>query len=176
MAVVVAELKFRDVQRHIFGADFVERADHTAFEDRPESFDRIRVYCTDYVLLGTMVNAGVLIFIQARIDAAFVRGEQADFVRNDLAHESMGGTLIDPIQNAGDDVSLAANCTNDGRLASRLAARAVGFLVPVTVLVLTTNPGFINLDNAANLQNITALLPSIAHRELKFAWWMDSAM
>lgn len=28
--VVVAELKFRDVQREIFGADFMERADHAA--------------------------------------------------------------------------------------------------------------------------------------------------
>ena len=51
-AVVVAELKFRDVQRHIFGADFVERADHAALEDRPEAFNRVGVDRADDVLLA----------------------------------------------------------------------------------------------------------------------------
>jgi hypothetical protein len=39
-AVVVPELKFRGVEWQIFGANFVERADHAAFEDRPEAFNR----------------------------------------------------------------------------------------------------------------------------------------
>ena len=42
-AVIVLELKFSDIQRHIFGAHLVERADHAAFEDRPEIFDRVGV-------------------------------------------------------------------------------------------------------------------------------------
>ncbi len=33
--IVVAELKLSDIQRHIFGADLVERADNAALEDRP---------------------------------------------------------------------------------------------------------------------------------------------
>ena len=37
-SVVVSELKLRDVQRHIFGADFVEAADNPALEDRPKTF------------------------------------------------------------------------------------------------------------------------------------------
>jgi len=41
-AVVIAELKFSDIERHIFGAHFAERADHAAFEDRPEAFNRVR--------------------------------------------------------------------------------------------------------------------------------------
>jgi hypothetical protein len=40
-AVVVAELKFGDVERHIFGADLVERADDAALEDAPEA-ERLR--------------------------------------------------------------------------------------------------------------------------------------
>jgi hypothetical protein len=39
--MVVAELKFCDVQRHVFGADLVERADDTALENRPEAFNRV---------------------------------------------------------------------------------------------------------------------------------------
>lgn len=42
-SVVVAELKFRDVERHVFGAHLVERADRAAFEDRPEAFDGVGV-------------------------------------------------------------------------------------------------------------------------------------
>jgi hypothetical protein len=43
LPVVVPELKLGDVERHIFGAHFVERADNTALEDRPEALNRIRV-------------------------------------------------------------------------------------------------------------------------------------
>jgi len=35
VAVVIPELKFLDVQWHIFGADLVERADHAALHQRP---------------------------------------------------------------------------------------------------------------------------------------------
>jgi predicted secreted hydrolase len=38
-AVIVAELKLGNVQRHIFSGHFVERARAT-FEDRPETFNR----------------------------------------------------------------------------------------------------------------------------------------
>ena len=41
--VVVPELKFRDVQRHIFGADLVKAANDTAFEDAPEALDCVGV-------------------------------------------------------------------------------------------------------------------------------------
>jgi hypothetical protein len=43
-AVVVAELKLGNVQSHVFPADFVERADNTALEDRPESLNRVGVW------------------------------------------------------------------------------------------------------------------------------------
>jgi hypothetical protein len=47
IAIIISELKFRDVQRHIFCAHFVERADHAAFEDRPEALNRVGVDRTD---------------------------------------------------------------------------------------------------------------------------------
>jgi hypothetical protein len=37
-SVIISELKLRDVERHIFGADFVERADHARLKiDREPS-------------------------------------------------------------------------------------------------------------------------------------------
>jgi hypothetical protein len=38
-AVVISELKFSDIQRHIFCTDHVERADDTALEDAAEVHD-----------------------------------------------------------------------------------------------------------------------------------------
>jgi hypothetical protein len=38
--IVVAELKFGDVQRHVFCADLVEAPDDAAFEDRPEALGK----------------------------------------------------------------------------------------------------------------------------------------
>ena len=36
-AVVISELKLGNIERHIFCAHFVERADQAAFEERPET-------------------------------------------------------------------------------------------------------------------------------------------
>ena len=57
-SVIVPELKFGDVQRHIFGAHLVERADHAALEDRPETLNRIGVNCPDHILLAVMIDQG----------------------------------------------------------------------------------------------------------------------
>src|SRR5579884_819292 len=51
--VVVPELKFIDVERHVGAADVVEIADDPALEHRPEAFNRVRVHDTaDVLALG----------------------------------------------------------------------------------------------------------------------------
>ena len=42
-AVVIAELKFRDVQRHVLLADLMESADNTALDNGAEALNRIGV-------------------------------------------------------------------------------------------------------------------------------------
>jgi hypothetical protein len=49
LAVVVAELKFRDVQRQILLADLVIGTDNAALEDAPEALNRVRVNRADDV-------------------------------------------------------------------------------------------------------------------------------
>jgi len=61
-AVVIPELKLRDVQRHVFGAHLVERTDHTTLEDRPETFDRVGMDGTDHVFTSGVINGAVRIF------------------------------------------------------------------------------------------------------------------
>jgi hypothetical protein len=48
-AIVVTELKFRDVQRHIFCAHLVESANNAALEQRPKAVNRVGVDCANYV-------------------------------------------------------------------------------------------------------------------------------
>ena len=55
-AVVISELKFRDVQRQIFGADLVIAADDAALEDRPEAFNRVGVDRADNVLPRAVID------------------------------------------------------------------------------------------------------------------------
>lgn len=47
-SVVVAKLKFRDVQRPIFGADLVERTDNAALKDAPKALNRLWTAPTTY--------------------------------------------------------------------------------------------------------------------------------
>ena len=66
-AVVIAELKLRDVQRHILLADLVECADNTALDDRPEALNGVGVDSPDNVFALGLINGGVRI-------AEFARG------------------------------------------------------------------------------------------------------
>jgi hypothetical protein len=49
-AIIIAELEFSDIERHVFSAHFVECADYAAFEDRPEAFDGLCMDGADDVL------------------------------------------------------------------------------------------------------------------------------
>jgi len=62
LSVVVAELKFRDIERHIFATDLVETADDAALKDRPEALDCLGVNSADNVLALGVVDDGVRIF------------------------------------------------------------------------------------------------------------------
>jgi hypothetical protein len=151
-AVVVPELKLGNVERHVFGAHLVKRADHTAFEDGPETFNRVRVNRADDILVLRVHDALTRIFGQTVVYKAFVGRQQANLVRYHFAHEGLRGLFGHTAKDAGDDITLPFNRTNDRSFARAFAARlAVMFLVPVSVCVLAAYPCFVNLYNAAKL-------------------------
>jgi hypothetical protein len=151
--VVVAELKFSNVQRHIFRADFVERADHAALEDRPEALNRVGVNRTDDILALAVVNRGVREFlVQPAVAVPSIGCEQANLVGYNLVDEIKSGFSGYVFQNARHDVALTLHSADQRRLAGRLAAtHPVVPLIPMTVAILAANIGFINLDNASKL-------------------------
>ncbi len=58
-AVIVAELKLRDVQRQIFAADFMEASDDPTFENRPKAFNCIGMDRADDVLPSFVIHNAV---------------------------------------------------------------------------------------------------------------------
>ncbi len=88
--IVISELKLGDVQRHVLGADFVEHADHAAFEDRPEALNRVRVNRADDVFVSRVPYDFVLrkFAVQGVVSPQVVGGEQTDLVGNRLADEA----------------------------------------------------------------------------------------
>ncbi len=67
-AVVIAKLKLRNIERHVFAADLVERADHAALKDRPEALDCLSVDRSD-----NRAGSGCLNRISASISGAPAR-------------------------------------------------------------------------------------------------------
>src|SRR6266540_4961038 len=135
LAVIVAELKFRNIQRHIFAADFVERADDAALEDRPEAFDRVGMYGADHdrvlfvvghafhILTLGMVDGSVREFaVQVLIANPAIGAEQADLVRNGLANEFGKRVSAHVLNDASHDIALTPHGANDRSFAGTDAA------------------------------------------------------
>jgi hypothetical protein len=125
LAIVVAELELRNIQRQVFLADLVERADTAPFEDRPEAFNRVRVNCTNDVFAAAVLDDGVRVFlIQMPVAGPLVSHEKADFVRHGFTNEAGQDFCADSLDNAGDYVAFTLHRADHGRLTGADAAAA----------------------------------------------------
>src|SRR6202050_1770501 len=148
LPIVIAELKLRDIERHILGADLVERADNAALEDAPKAFNRVRVDRADNILVPVVVNSGMAIVVtQTRVAGPRVSRQQTDFVGNGLINEIENADPIDAPQNTRNHIALALHCAND----RRFATEATFALIQMAIAVFAADESFINLDNAAEL-------------------------
>jgi hypothetical protein len=77
-AIIIAKLELSDIERQVFCADFVERADDAALENAPETFNRLGVNGTDNVLPFSVVNGGVgIVFVETLVADPLIGAEQA---------------------------------------------------------------------------------------------------
>jgi prevent-host-death family protein len=100
--VVIPELELSNIERQIFAAHFVERANHAALEDRPEAFDDLGMNRTDDVLAVDMINGRVRIFL-------FSASEAKTHLSQRLEAVELGETIV---------------ITRHGRAIARLIPRA----------------------------------------------------
>jgi hypothetical protein len=157
LPVVIAELELGNIERHIFAAHFVERADHAALENRPESFDRLSMNCANDILTSRMVNSRVRVILVEGIVARILIGtKQADFMGDGFADEGGESSGIHIRDHASDHVSLAADGADNRRFAGTDApsSAAAAALVPVPVFGQATDESFIDFDNSAELIDI----------------------
>jgi hypothetical protein len=153
-AVIIPELKFRDVQRHVFGADLVEAANDTALEDAPEAFNRIGVDRADNVLTRAVVDRLMIVVGQPAIGRIVIGRKQADLVADRLVNEGLQVLFADELQNASDHVALALHRADDGRLGAGGVLAALAALADVFVFVFAPDPRFVHLNDAAKLVHV----------------------
>src|ERR1700730_7208979 len=88
LAIVITELKFGNIERHIFPAHFVKSADYAALEDRPEALNGLSMDCSDDVFAPCMVHSGMRIFaVKTLVTSPLVSAEQTDFMRDRFTDE-----------------------------------------------------------------------------------------
>jgi len=155
VAIVVFELTFRDVERQVFGADFVIAANNRPLEDAPKPFNRICVNGTDNVLTFAVLHELVRIFAQAFVRNVFIGREQADFRRNSFAHKLAQVTSRPIAENAGHNIALALNRADDDGFVVCAAISAL--LGSGPILLFASDKRFINLDNAHQLAKFLVL-------------------
>ena len=149
-AVVVAKLKFSDIEREILGADLVERANDTALENAPEAYNRLSVDCADNVLALGMVNRGVREFLaEMAIANPLIGAEQANLFRDGFIDESLQGRALHVVDNTRDDIAFALDRASNNSLTGSGRARLAVALIPMPVLGFATDKSFVNFNDAA---------------------------
>jgi hypothetical protein len=146
-AIVVTPFKFRDVQRQIFAADFVEAAHDATFQERPEAVNRLSMNRAVDILASAMPHSAVL--FQLAISWVFISCNQAHFFRDCFADKAVQGFCIGMRDNARHHIAFAFDGANDGVLA--FSAGSGCALIPMPVFVLAADISFINFDNAHEL-------------------------
>jgi hypothetical protein len=139
-AIVIPKLELRNVKWQIFGTNLVERADDTALEDAPETFNGLGVHRTDHVLAFGMVNGGVReIPVQSPVADPLIGAEQTNLVRNGFVDEALKGSGPDVRDNPRNDVALALD--------------SASALIPMPVLCLPADECFVHLNDTAKRVN-----------------------
>ena len=90
VAIVVAELEFRDVQRQIFAADLVVGTHDAALNQRPEAVNGLSVHHAVNIAAYGVPHENVFeLVFQVPVSSVFVAHDQADLLRNGLPHEAI---------------------------------------------------------------------------------------
>jgi hypothetical protein len=156
IAVIVAELKFRDIQRQILAAYLVITAHDAALNQRPKALNRIGMNCANDVLTSLMVHSAMRIFAAKMVvDLVSVGAKQADFFGNGLSHEFVDCRAVDTQYNARNDVALSLDCTDDGSFERILATSArSAALIPMAILIFGADIGFVHFNDTAELLDV----------------------
>ena len=115
-AVIISELEFGDIERHIFPAHFVECADYATLEYRPEAFNGLCMNSTYYILFLGMVDDGMRIIIEVPVTNPLISAKQTDFMRDRLSNKGLQRSSLNICNNTSNDISLTTDRAGDWRV------------------------------------------------------------
>lgn len=133
-AIIVAELKFLQVERQIGLTHVVVCTDDSAFEQTPERFQIIRMDLAAYIFVRLVVN----VFMRERLVEFLVASSppvttKLNIRRYRLGYEPRRGFGRSIFDHFADHVAFTSHCADDRRLPLRAAT--VLLLVPVAIAV-----------------------------------------
>jgi hypothetical protein len=151
LAVVKPELKFRKI---LLG-DMVESSHYATLQERPERIDILSMNLTAYILANRVLDGGVFVakLIQIIVALPFIGRDQIDLIADDLTHEAIKCSRIGMFDHLANHIAFTANSSNNRSLIATESALAA-FLIPVLVLVLSTEITFVNFNNPHELLKI----------------------
>lgn len=153
LPIVMTELKLSQVDWKIF-ADVLIRAHDGALQERPERFDVLSVNLAAHVFALTVAHDFML--RNEAIPRVFVGCDKAYIICHYFSHEATKRRSISILDDLASYVAFAADRTNDRSLAGRTACHR-NLLVPMAVVVLATNVGFVYLDRAHKFREVFIL-------------------
>jgi hypothetical protein len=152
LAVVEAEGELIQVQRQIFAADVVIGADNTALQQGPKRLDAVGMDFTAYVNLVPVLDYLMGIKLaELAVGRVLVGRQEADVGRYRLMDEAVQSLTAGVQNHLGNDIAFAADGSDDSGLTGRFAPGFVGLLVPMAVLILPADIGFIHFDDPHKL-------------------------
>jgi hypothetical protein len=136
ISVVITPFELGDVQRQVLAADFVETTHDAAFQERPESINRLSMDRAIDVLARAVPNCAV--FLQFAISGIIVSRDQANFFRDGFTDEAVQSFCIGVFDDSGHYVALALDGAHNNVFAIAPCSR--GALIPMKVSSTSTMP------------------------------------
>ena len=157
--VVKSELKLIQIERQIFLADVMIGSDDSAFQQRPERFNRVRVNVAAHVLTSRMPNKLMLAVVDTDrvVSAELIRDHERRVSLSYFPHESGQRISIRAFDYLTDHVALASDCADDRYLAGRGTASSLDAILAVTILVQATDKRLIDFDDPHQLAKLRIL-------------------
>lgn len=156
LSVIVTERKLSQVQGQVVFGDIMERPHDAPLQERPETFNVIRMHLAPHVFASAMTDGLVREpRVQGVIGLVFVSGDQIDALRDGLPDKAIQRRNLRVFDDLRHDVAFSGNRSDHGDFAFRATTAAT--LRPMAVLIFAADKGFVNLHCSGELRKLPAV-------------------
>jgi hypothetical protein len=156
LAVVVAELKFRQVERQILSAHIVIRANDATLEQCPEGIEVLGMHAASHILSLSMVYRFMRkLAVQMFVAYPLIRSYKINLVTDSLADKAFEGACANILDHLADNIPFTTDCSdNSGLTGTDAASSAMLTFALVFVPFLSTNESFVNFHDTQKFLEI----------------------